>query len=106
MSVAGAQSGGIHNYPRALEDWSSGSTANCQGTGTFSTACPAIIRGSLVIGHNRVYTSWRFRDANGSIGRRPPRRDWGFDDHLLDLQKQPPGTPLFDVAAIKQWSRD
>ena len=106
MSVAGAQSGGIHNYPRALEDWGSGSTAECRGTGTFSTACPAIIRGSLVIGHNRVYTSWRFVDGNGSIGRSPPRRDWGFDDHLLDLEKQPPGTPLFDVAAIKQWSRD
>jgi len=105
MSVAAEPSGGIHNFPRALEDWGSGTTANCKGTGAFSTACPAIIRGSMVIGHNRVYTSWRFVDGNGSIGRSPPRRDWGFDDHLLDLEKQPPGTPLFDVAAVKQWSR-
>jgi hypothetical protein len=105
MSVAAGASGGIHNFPRALENWGSGTAANCRGTGDFSTACPAIIRGSMVIGHNRVYTSWRFVDGNGQIGRSPPRRDWGFDDHLLDLEKQPPGTPLFDVAAVKQWSR-
>ncbi len=108
MSVAAEPSGGVHNFPRALENWGSGTTANCKGTGAFSTACPAIIRGSLVIGHNRIYTSWRFVEGTAertAIGRSPPRRDWGFDDHLLDLEKQPPGTPLFDVAAVKQWSR-
>jgi hypothetical protein len=99
------RSGGIHNFPRALENWGSGTVANCRGAGDFTGGCPAIIHGSLVIGHNRVYTSWPFRDANGDIGRSPPRRDWGFDPHLNDLEKQPPGTPLFDVSAVRQWTR-
>ena len=103
MSVAAGPSGGVHNFPRALENWSNEFTPSCKGTADFTDACPAIIRGSLVIGHHRVYTSWRFREDD--IGRSPPRRDWGFDDHLLDLEKQPPGAPLFDVAAVKQWSR-
>jgi hypothetical protein len=105
MTVATASSGGLHNFPRALENWGSGTTANCRGTGDFAGGCPAIIHGSLVIGHNRVTTSWPFRDANGDIGRSPPRRDWGFDPHLNDLEKQPPGTPLFDVSAVRQWTR-
>jgi len=105
MTVATASSGGLHNFPRALEDWGSGTATNCRGTGDFAGGCPAIIHGSLVIGHNRVYTSWPFRDANGDIGRSPPRRDWGFDPHLNDLEQQPPGTPLFDVAAVRQWTR-
>lgn len=99
------RSGGIHNFPRALENWGSGSTADCRGTANFVGGCPAIIHGSLVIGHNRVTTSWPFRDGNGDIGRSPPRRDWGFDPHLNDLEKQPPGTPLFDVSAVRQWTR-
>ena len=96
MSLAADQSGGIHNFPRALEQWNS-----CG----FSDGCPAIIHGSMVIGHNRVYTSWAFREANADIGRSPPRRDWGFDRQLEDLTKQPPGAPLFDVAAVRQWTR-
>jgi L-ascorbate metabolism protein UlaG (beta-lactamase superfamily) len=108
MTVAAARSGGIHNFPRALEHWGSGTAADCRGTGGFDGGCPAIIHGSLVIGHNRVYTSWPFVDddkAGGHIGRSPPRRDWGFDPHLNNLANQPPGVPLFDVAAVRQWTR-
>jgi hypothetical protein len=106
MTVPGSPSGGIHNFPRFLEDWGDGGTSNCKGTSGFSNGCPAIILGSLVIGHNRVYTQWGFLDGNGDIGRAPPRRDWGFDRHLEDLTKQPPGAPVFDVAAIQQWTRN
>lgn len=108
MSVASAASGGLHNFPRALEDWSSGDSGDCGGLGDFSGACPSIIRGSLVIGHHRVYTSWRFREGPGIDvhTRRPPRRDWGFDPHLIDIDRQPPGTPLFDVSAVRQWTRN
>jgi hypothetical protein len=105
MTVATASSGGLHNFPRALENWGSGAAADCRGTANFNGGCPAIIHGSLVIGHNRVTSCWPFRDANGDIGRSPPRRDWGFDPHLNDLEQQPPGTPLFVVSAVRQWSR-
>ena len=107
MTVPGRASGGIHNFPRFLEDWGSGSVADCKGGGAFSPACPAIISGSIVIGHNRVYTLGVGPEQTpGDIGRGPPRRDWGFDRHLEDVKKQPPGAPVYDVAAIKQWSRN
>ena len=98
-SVAGPDSGGILNFPRALETWS-----GCTGFGgtAFAGGCPAIMLGSMIIGHVQVYSP---RFSENGIGRTPPRRDWGFDDHLLALDRQPPGAPLFDVAAIRQWSR-
>ncbi len=106
-TVAGSRSGGIHNFPRFLEDWGSRVAADCKGTGDFTVNCPAIILGSLVIGHNRVYALGKGPEATpGAIGRSPPRRDWGFDRHLEDLAKQPPGAPVFDVAAIQQWTRN
>jgi len=103
--VAGQAPTGIHNYPFFNENWAAGTTAACNGSADFGTECPAIIYGSLVIGHNRVYTRWPFVD-NANVTRSPPRRDWGFDTHLNDLTKQPPGAPIFDVSAIKQWSRN
>lgn len=107
MTVSGSASGGIHNFPRFLEDWGETNTGDCKGTGAFSGACPAIITGSLVIGHSRVYTAGVGPEQTpGDIGRSPPRRDWGFDRHLEDLSKQPPGAPIYDVAAIKQWNRN
>ena len=105
LPVKGAPATGIHNYPFFNENWTSGATAACGGTGDFTGGCPAILYGSLVIGHNRVYTRWPFADE-GNITRTPPRRDWGFDTHLNDLDKQPPGAPIFDVSAVKQWSRE
>lgn len=107
MTQTGARSGGIHNFPRFLENWGDGGSGNCKGTANFSVACPAIILGSLVIGHHRVYTPGVGPEQTpGGIGRSPPRRDWGFDRHLNDLEKQPPGAPIYDVAAIKQWNRN
>jgi hypothetical protein len=88
-SSSGVASGGIHNFPRFLEDWN---------------GVRARLRGSLVIGHHKVYARHRWHlDAEAF---RPPLRDWGFDPTLEDLQRQPPGAPSYDVAAVKQWSRN
>jgi hypothetical protein len=98
-SEGGGASGGIHNFPRKLEDW-----RTCAGIGgNFSGDCPAIIVGSLIIGHAQVYSP---PFSENDTGRNPPRRDWGFDEHLSVLDNQPPGAPLFDVAAIRQWKRN
>lgn len=98
-STGTAGSGGIHNFPRKLENWGS-----CNGVGgAFSDGCPAIILGSMIIGHTQVYSP---PFSESSTGRNPPRRDWGFDEHLSSLDRQPPGAPLFDVAAVRQWQRN
>ncbi len=102
--VVGAPVAGIDDFPLFNENWSDGGTS-CGGSSPFIGGCPAIISGSLAVGHNRVYTRWPFVD-DPEITRAPPRRDWGFDTHLDDITKQPPGAPLFDVSAVKQWRRN
>ncbi|MCB1023429.1 MAG: hypothetical protein KDB79_03510, partial [Acidobacteria bacterium] len=72
----GQLNGGVHNFKRMLEDWSSarlnysGSLINLfnsrNNTG-FSKCC------------NTVYV--------------PPTRDWTFDSTFLDANRLPPGTP-------------
>ncbi|MDP2342183.1 MAG: hypothetical protein Q8O67_14600 [Deltaproteobacteria bacterium] len=83
-------SGGVHNFPRFLEDWG---------------GVRARIRGSLVIGHSKVYSRFKFHCCDDR-SYDAPIRDWGFDPALGDLRKQPPGAPVYDVAAIQQWSRN
>jgi hypothetical protein len=90
FSNNGFPSGGIQNFPRFLEDWG---------------GVRARFRGSLVVGHNKVYSRQRWHCCNENSFR-PPERDWGFDPTLEDLEKQPPGAPIFDVSAVKQWSRE
>ena len=102
--VVGAPVTGVDDFPLFNENWSNGG-ASCGGSSAFSGGCPSIIAGSLAIGFNRVYTRWPFSD-HPDITRAPSRRDWSFDTHLNDLAKQPPGAPLFDVSAVKQWRRN
>ncbi len=86
-------SGGIQNFPRFVENW---------------TSRTAKIRGSIVIGWHAVYTQWKRSSSVGTGATNayfPPNRDWGFDPNLNDLENQPPGTPMFDVAAVRQWAR-
>jgi hypothetical protein len=82
------QSGGLHNFIRFMEDW---------------TGIEAHIRGSLVVGHYPVFSqhSWQCCDPYS-----PPRRDFGYDTHLDDLNNQPPGAPIYDVQAIRGWTRN
>lgn len=88
-SSFGYWSGGLHNFPKFQEDWSS---------------VKARIRGSMVVGWNSVYVQWPFHCCS-TISYSAPIRDWGFDRHLDTLLNQPPGAPLFDVNATRSWSR-
>jgi hypothetical protein len=83
-------SGGVQNFPRLLEDW----------RGVEST-----IRGSFVIAHHKVYARHRWIEQDDASAHEPVR-DWAFDPFLADLEHQPPGAPSYDVAAVKQWSRN
>ncbi|HTJ79101.1 MAG TPA: hypothetical protein VL357_08905 [Rariglobus sp.] len=70
----GQSSGGAHNLPRFLENWSGKST---------------YIRGSLVcLFESRVFT----QPYNGSGYYSPPTRNWGFNS-LFRQGIYPPGTP-------------
>ncbi|MGV3755724.1 MAG: hypothetical protein ACO1QS_10115 [Verrucomicrobiota bacterium] len=83
-------SGGAHNLPRLLEDW---------------TSRTLTINGSLVC----LYQSTR---ANGNFihpgysGQYyvPPTRDWSFDRNFLDPNKLPPGTPAVRVLERLKWT--
>ena len=69
----GKSSGGAHNLPRFLEDWTNKST---------------FIRGSLVsLFENRVFT-----EPHGGAYYSPPVRNWGFNSMFRD-GRYPPGTP-------------
>jgi hypothetical protein len=69
----GSTSGGAHNLPRFLENWS--------GKSTF-------IRGSLVA----LFESRVFTEPHGSGYYSPPARNWGFNELFRD-GRYPPGTP-------------
>jgi hypothetical protein len=103
--VVGNSDGGVQGLPRVLEDWSSGSVAHCGGTSAFPGGCPQILRGALVNGFYRVHTAWGSSTAHIDIGGRAENQLWGFDRHLGHPDRQPPGSPLFDVSAIQQWAR-
>jgi len=85
-NTPGQYSGGLENFPRFVEDWRN-KILN--------------IRGSFVVGWSTVYNR---APRQGSVYA-APLRDWGFDRHLEQQTKQPPGAPLLDVAAVRQWKR-
>lgn len=87
-STPAAFSGGLINFPRFLEYW---------------TGQPCVIRGSLVEGFSSVFQGERWK-LYGYY--RPPLRDWAFDPQLEHVANQPPGTPTFDVSAIRSWKRE
>ncbi len=83
-------SGGLENFPRFLEKWDT---------------IRARFRGAFVVGHSKVYSRFK-RHCCDARSYEVPVRDWGFDPTLADLRKQPPGAPVYDVAAVQQWSRN
>ena len=94
-SENGNYDGGLINLPRFLEDW--------RGDVCSGGQIPAIFTGSFVIAHAPVYAK-HVRAGPGDAYTRPIR-DWAFDSHFDLINNQPPGTPVFDVGAIRRWSR-
>jgi len=92
IGPTGTHNGGLHNFPRFLEDWS-GVDSN--------------INGSMVNAFYSVYARQNFPGAGTAAWAYvPPNRLWGFDPHLNSITNQPPGAPVFTVSATKRWARE
>jgi hypothetical protein len=70
--------GGMHNFPRFLENW---------GSQRFNFV------GSLIPLYHSTQAVGQY-NADSTIYS-PPTRDWAFDITFTDPNKLPPGTPLF-----------
>ncbi len=75
-------SGGIHNLPRLLENWSVGGVAFTLNT-------------SLVCLFNSTVATNKF--VWPGITYSPATRRWSFDQNFKDLTKLPPGTPFVGI---------
>ena len=70
--------GGMHNFPRFLENW---------GSQRFNFV------GSLIPLYHSTQSLGQY-NANSTIYS-PPTRNWAFDITFTDPNKLPPGTPMF-----------
>jgi hypothetical protein len=86
-SAEGQWSGGVHNLPRLLENWS-------DDTLTLNT--------SLVNLYNSIKATTQFRNPGDYY--RAPNRNFNFDQNFLDLTKLPPGTPTLSVISRLRWT--
>jgi hypothetical protein len=75
--------GGMHNFPRFLENWSD-SSGNDQRWNFV---------GSLIPLYHSTQAMGQY-NANSAIYS-PPLRNWAFDSTFLDSTRLPPGTPMF-----------
>jgi hypothetical protein len=80
-------SGGVENFPRFLEDWSS-------STLTYN--------GSMVVMFASRYAT-NFWVAPGNYYN-PPTRKWAFDQNFLSVNKLPPATPQVRKLQRGSWS--
>jgi hypothetical protein len=75
--------GGVHNFPRFLENW---------GSNRFNYI------GSLI----NLFNSRQHEGAHKSGSRTysPPTRNWAFNTAFLDVNRLPPGTPFFQYVQM------
>jgi len=80
-------SGGVENFPRFLENWSS-------KTFTYN--------GSMVVMFPSRFAT-KFWVAPGSTVYNAPNRRWAFDSNFLSMSKLPPCTPQVQKLVRGQW---
>jgi hypothetical protein len=83
----GYYSGGVENFPRFLEDWSS-------RTFTYN--------GSMVVMFPSQVGNGTWKGTGGNYYN-PPIRAWNFDVNFSDPNKLPPITPRVSTAIRGQW---
>lgn len=85
----GYYSGGVENFPRFLENWSSRNL-------TYN--------GSMIVLYRSQYATapWRGTGTGPDIYN-PPNRNWYFDRNFLDPAKLPPLTPSVRAMIRGQW---
>ena len=82
----GRFSGGLHNYPRLHEDWSS-KRLRVRGS-LVSIGTPRHVDGAWVYGGYQYYA---------------PKRDWDYDPDFDDAGRLPPLTPRFSQLRLQLW---
>jgi hypothetical protein len=82
-------SGGVENFLRLLENWSSSTT-------TLS------YNGSIVVLFTSQYASSPW-PGTGTVYN-PPTRAWGFDNNFMQQGKLPPMTPQVRATVRSNWS--
>jgi type II secretory pathway pseudopilin PulG len=80
--------GGVHNYPRFLETWSTSATPALWTDKRWNYV------GSFIILYNSTQAVGPY-GVIGSVNYYPPERNWAFDETFLTVDKLPPGTPMF-----------
>lgn len=81
--------GGVHNFKRFLEDWSSDYL-------NYS--------GSLINLYNSHNNNGTYKSGGGHVYN-PPNRNWVFDATFLDINRLPPGTPYFQYVQTTGFER-
>ncbi|HEV7890792.1 MAG TPA: hypothetical protein VGP08_09145 [Pyrinomonadaceae bacterium] len=79
--------GGVHNFPRFLETWST-STSGIPQEKRWNYA------GSFILLYNSTQAVGPW-SVSGSVNYYPPIRNWAFDITFTDPNRLPPGTPQF-----------
>ena len=92
----GARGTVFHNFNGYNERWAV--DAN------WGVSIPQFINASNVIGWASVYMD--NGRSSGPPQYTPPQRQWQFDTNYEVFMNQPPGAPVFDVAAIKRFERN
>jgi hypothetical protein len=77
-------SGGLHNFPRFLEDWLSNSRR-----WNFAGSFVPLYYSTQALG------PWWYVQSNGTSLYGAPERNWAFDSTFLQGDRLPPGTPMF-----------
>jgi hypothetical protein len=84
-------SGGVHNLPRLLEDWGSGSAS------VVLTLNTSIVN---LFASTRATNQWQ---APGNYYQAPTRQ-FSFDQNFLQYSRQPPGTPMLGAVLRSKWA--
>ncbi len=88
-TTSGSYSGGVENFPRFLENWSS-------RTFTYN--------GSMVVMYDTKFATGLWQGTGTVIGiYNPPIRNWAFDQNFRDPTKLPPSTPQLRTMIRGTW---
>jgi hypothetical protein len=83
-------SGGVHNLPRLLEDWGSGTTVALW------------LNTSIVNMFSSTMATHQFESPGNYY--QAPTRQFSFDLNFLDYTRQPPGTPMLGAVLRSKWA--
>jgi len=88
-STLASDSGGVENFPRFLEDWTS-------ATSTYNGSIVCLFYSSIATG------LWKGIGSTYDIYN-PPVRNWGLDQNFQYKDKLPPATPSLAILVRQDW---